>query len=160
VSTRLEILKAPAPILRQKCRTIYAGQFDVDLHNLAGDMLATAKDARGQGLAANQVGCDLRLIVVDVRGYPPMSMCNPVIDWAKGEEVAKEGCLSIPGIKVPVKRATKIRVSWRNLAGEAKSGVFVDLIARCIQHEVDHLDGVLILDYAAESERQLLESEP
>lgn len=113
--------------------------------------MRAAKEPKGIGLAANQVGWTIRLIVTHVTGFEPLAMVNPVIEWAKGDAAADEMCLSEPGVKVRINRATKIRVNYQDVNGASHSLVARDLLARCIQHEIDHLDGKLISDHVSKA---------
>lgn len=146
----LSIIQAPNEVLRMKCEPVT--RFDRALGRLADDMLETIhstanSDPKGIGLAANQVSHTLRLIVMHVPGWPPMAMCNPVIVSAKGEDSRIEQCLSEPGVKVRITRARKIRVSYQDVNGQPHMLDARELLATCIQHEMDHLEGKLISDY-------------
>lgn len=148
---KLTIVKAPAKILRAICRPI--DKFDGNLRSLAAgmfDLLNRETNPKGIGLAANQVGQAVRLITIHVPGFHPVAMCNPEIEWAKGEDNGLEMCLSEPGAKVWIKRASKIKVKYQDLDGNPQSLTARDLFARCIQHELDHLEGRLISDYLAD----------
>jgi peptide deformylase len=120
-------------------------------------MVAIMHDARGVGLAANQIGHLRRLLVLKPveEDVPAVALCNPSIDWRSDEEeVATEGCLSIGEIVVEVPRAVSIRVTAQDLAGNEVSLEADGYEARVIQHEVDHLDGVLILDRTTSEQRR------
>ncbi len=110
------------------------------------DMLETMRQAKGIGLAATQIGLLHRMIVADI-GEGEVELINPVIYFQEGEAIAEEGCLSLPGIRIPVRRALRIGVSGLNRYGEPVDLTLENLLARVIQHEVDHLDGVLIKDH-------------
>jgi peptide deformylase len=140
----LEIVKVPNPILTQK--TALVKKIDADLVQLVSDMIQTCKKANGIGLAAPQIGKSLRLCIIDLEhaGLQPFALVNPVIkkkSWKKID--MEEGCLSIPGVYGIVKRPEKITVKAKNLNGEDVSFQADGLLARVIQHEVDHLDGIL-----------------
>lgn len=127
---------------------------------MAGAMLDTLHDAPGVGLAAPQVGEGIRLIVVDVSvGKDPEQahfLVNPEIESAQGERIAEEGCLSLPGVSEKIRRHEAVRVRARNLAGEE---VLLDargVLAFALQHEIDHLDGRLILDRLNKTKRALI----
>jgi peptide deformylase len=144
---RLTIVTTPHKVLRTIAEPIQ--HFDSDNWEQMGQEMLRLIDKIGIGLAANQVGLTKRLIVTAVPGFEPTIMCNPEIVWKKGFAIAEEGCLSEPGIKVKVARATKIRVSYQKTDGTAVEQTFQNhLLARCIQHEIDHINGVLISDYA------------
>src|SRR5579859_7903124 len=141
----LKILQAPDPMLRKVCEPVT--KFEPELKIVAKEMFAAmhaCTEPKGIGLAANQVGFAIRLIVTRVPGYLEEALCNPVIEWAKGEVMSDEQCLSEPGVRVKVKRASKIRVKYQDLAGKPQSLTARDLLARCIQHEIDHLNGILL----------------
>lgn len=131
--------------------------FDASLAQLAQDMLATMYDAPGRGLAGPQVGAMQRIFVMDCSwkdGTPePQVMINPEILEASGAETREEGCLSVPGLLVPVTRPDRIRLRWQDLGGVTREGIFEGIAATCVQHERDHLDGLLHLDRAAPADR-------
>ena len=142
----LDILLEGDPRLRQKATRIRAA--DESLRRLSADMYETMLAAPGVGLAAPQIGEPARVIAVDVRGHPKadtdnglLVLANPRIILAEGSEVAREGCLSIPDLTANVRRATSVVV--QHDAGSVRSLGFE---ARCLQHELDHLDGILFLD--------------
>ncbi|MEN2984790.1 MAG: peptide deformylase [Dictyoglomaceae bacterium] len=139
----LKILTIENPILRKKAKKIE--RIDEEVKKLAEDMLETMKSYNGVGLAATQIGKNLRLIVVnyDEKDY---IFINPEIIKKEGENIDIEGCLSIPGVEIPVKRADKILLKYQNLKGRELTMEATDLFARIIQHEIDHLDGILIID--------------
>lgn len=145
----LDIVQHPNTVLRQVCGPVTS--FDDGLRKLAADMLDTMYDAPGRGLAAPQVGVPLRLFVMDVAwktGAPePMVMVNPDVLEASAETVLiEEGCLSIPGIPCPVVRPSTIRLRWHDLDGKVTEATLEGALARCAQHELDHLDGILCID--------------
>ena len=147
---RLDIRVAPDPVLRATCSAIET--FDANLATLASDMLDTMYDAPGRGLAAPQIGETLRLFVMDATwkdGVPtPMVFCNPRITRRSDtKSAADEACLSIPGVSTLVMRPEDIDLSWQDLDGQSHQASFSGFEARCIQHEADHLDGVLCTDY-------------
>jgi peptide deformylase len=147
----LPIRTVPDPVLRTKCRPVE--RFDDELARLARDMVETMRAAPGVGLAANQIGSEVRLAVVDVSaGEDPdelLVLVNPEITAAEGRELDLEGCLSIPGLTDKVERAQSIEVTAQDLAGERVELAASGYLARAIQHEVDHLDGVLFVDRLA-----------
>lgn len=137
------------PILRKTSKEV--SKFDDRLKILIDDMFETMDEAPGVGLAAPQVGILKRVIVVDDReeeNRKRMCMINPVITRKEGEDCDIEGCLSVPLKQGSVKRATDIDVEYMNLQGEKKSLNAREYFARIIQHEVDHLDGILFTDKA------------
>lgn len=139
------------PILRKKSKIV--ANFNNRLEVLIDDMYETMDVAYGVGLAAPQVGILKKLIVVDNRDEEENKrfyMLNPVILEKEGEEISMEGCLSIPGKQGTVKRAKNIKVKYNDLTGEEKIMEAEDFLARIIQHEMDHLDGILYTDKAIE----------
>ncbi len=129
-----------------KTRAAPVESFDDSLNRLTQDMLATMRDNEGVGLAANQVGRLKRVFVAAIEDEEYV-IVNPVLtDWSETTESVPEGCLSIPGILVDVERPTGVTVSGQDLSGTPLQIRASDLLARVLQHEVDHLDGVLILD--------------
>lgn len=147
--TVLPILLLPDPRLRQTCAPVT--DFDASLRRLAEDMLDTMYAAPGRGLAGPQVGAMQRIFVMDVGwkdGRPSPLVClNPVIRDSAGTVVNAEGCLSIPDRPVRIERPALIRLEWQDLAGRNCEGFFEGFAAVCAQHERDHLDGILCIDY-------------
>jgi peptide deformylase len=148
-------------VLREKSRRVEA--VTDGIREIVKEMLSTMYSNNGLGLAAEQVGRDEALCIVDVpdkyekesdagdpQGNPgvemPLVLINPVITASEGEITAEEGCLSFPGIYTPVKRFAKVTVSYMNLDGETVDVSVRGLLARAVQHELDHLDGVLLVD--------------
>ena len=151
---QLTILHFPDPRLRTRARPVAA--ITSDIQQLAADMLETMYAAPGIGLAATQVGVDQRLMVVDVseKGSEPRVFINPEILAREGHETMQEGCLSVPGVFEEVERAERIRVRSLNLEGRLAEFDADGLLAVCIQHEIDHLDGKLFVDYLSELKRR------
>jgi peptide deformylase len=123
------------------------------LHNLLDDLTHTMRDAPGVGLAAPQIGEAVRIVVVDVTEHPRATSSNglivlvdPSVTKAEGSEVAREGCLSIPDLTANVRRATDITVVGRTSSGDPRRLESEGFEARCLLHEIDHLDGILFLD--------------
>ena len=145
----LPILHLPDARLRQVCAAV--DYFGPSLAQLTRDMLETMYVAKGRGLAAPQVGVMQRVFVMDVawkEGPPrPLICINPVIKDASGVAVNTEGCLSIPDRPVRIERPAVVRLAWQDLAGRDCEGFFEGFAATCVQHERDHLDGVLCIDY-------------
>ncbi|MEJ6396941.1 peptide deformylase [Yoonia sp. 208BN28-4] len=147
--TVLTIRLIPDDVLRQVCRPVDV--FGVDLAALADDMLETMYAAPGRGLAAPQVGITQRLFVMDAywkTGDPnPQIFVNPVIvERSDAMLTQPEGCLSIPGDLTDVTRPDAVTVEWQDVTGAPHRGTFDGFAAACIQHEADHLDGILITD--------------
>jgi peptide deformylase len=142
------IVLYPDPILRQRCRPVE--RFDAGLRRLAAEMVETLHAAPGLGLAAPQVGSDLRLFVVDLSvGEDPAALhflVNPVLVAESGSQVDAEGCLSIPGLTERVVRPAEVRFTALGLDGLPFELAGSGLLARALCHELDHLDGVLFVD--------------
>lgn len=148
----LRIRQLGDPVLRERSRPVV--QFDASLRRLAEDMAETMYDAPGVGLAANQIGRALRLFVWDDQtGEGWHAVANPEIELLEGEEEYDEGCLSIPGLYYPVKRAMKVWAEGFDTGGQAVTIEAEELLARVLQHEVDHLNGVLFIDRLDEEHR-------
>lgn len=139
----LEIRTVGDPVLKQEAKEV--ARITKKTVKLVDDMLETMYEANGVGLAAPQVGVAERIVVLDV-GEGPLVLINPVITKADGEEIDVEGCLSIPERWVYVKRAQQVEVRGLNEKGKNVRIQAEGLLARALQHELDHLDGVLILD--------------
>jgi peptide deformylase len=143
----MEILHHPSPVLRSRAAVVNV-ETDAELRDLIRSMAETMYEESGIGLAAPQVGVDKRVIVFDVDDRLA-ALCNPVIVEASEETtVDDEGCLSVPGITVPVSRSTRVVCAGLTVEGREITVEAEDLLARVLQHEIDHLDGVLILDRA------------
>ncbi len=132
--------------------------FDDDLRKLADDMFDTMYEADGIGLAAPQVGVSKRLFVMDVRepDAEAAAVVNPVIVERSGSERGEEGCLSLPGLVGVVERATRIVMEGQDLDGRPLRIEASNLVARCVLHEIDHLDGVLFIDRVSPISRKML----
>ena len=142
----LKVRKYGDPVLRRRASEV--GEITPEIRKLVDDMVETMYDEVGIGLAAPQVGVSLRLVVMaDDASREARALVNPVIVERDGERTAEEGCLSIPGVFAPVSRAARVRLEARDLDGALVSLEGRDLLARVLQHEVDHLDGVLFIDH-------------
>ena len=148
------IVRYPSPILKQRCAEVTPG---ADLERIAADLVDTMRgQPRCVGLAAPQIGEAVRLVAIDVTGHPKADSChglvvlaNPVIATAEGDELGREGCLSIPDLTGNVRRATVVRIE-ATLPDGAPIAVEANAFeARVLQHELDHLDGILFLDRIA-----------
>lgn len=154
------ILIHPDPRLKKLCEPI--SQITPELGALAEDMLETMYDAPGIGLAAPQIGVTRRLIVMDCVKEPgsdprPMVLLNPEITWASEDlSTYEEGCLSIPDQYAEVDRPAEVRVRWLALDGTTQEEQFSGLWATCVQHEIDHLNGKLFIDYLGPLKRQMI----
>ncbi len=141
----LDIRKEGDPVLRQKAAPVAV--IDDEMRQLAADMLETMYSAPGVGLAAPQVGVAVRLIVVD-DGSGPHTLFNPVVVSRWGEVCEEEGCLSVPGVLGRVRRAAQVEVAAHDRSGRRVLVRGDDLLSIILQHETDHLDGVLFTDKA------------
>jgi len=153
---RLPILEYPDPRLRISAEPVT--DVDDEIRSLVSDMLETIYAAPGIGLAASQVNVHKRVLVVDISEArnEPYCLINPEITWSEGQISGEEGCLSIPDVYDVVERAQRIGVQALNPQGETMEFEAEDLLAVCIQHEIDHLDGKLFVDYLSELKRQRL----
>ena len=146
------------PVLRTKAKDVT--EFDDTLRRLVEDMFETMAAYQGVGLAANQVGVLQRVFVVDVpvgeNERVRRAIVNPVLDGADGSDTAEEGCLSMPGIYEDVKRRERVRVQALDLDGDEVEMDADGWVARILQHEIDHLDGVLFIDRIGPMRRALL----
>ncbi len=150
----LNILEYPDPRLRTQATPV--DRVDDSVRRLIDDLFETMYAAPGVGLAASQVNVHKRIIVVDVSEErdTPYAFVNPTIDVLEGEQESEEGCLSVPGFYELVKRAEHIRVHALNREGEAFELEADGMLAVCIQHECDHLEGKLFVDYISGLKRQ------
>jgi len=133
-----------------------------EIRCLCDDMVETMTAAHGVGLAANQVGVCLRVITLDTgseKESAPIVIINPTINGLEGEDVAEEGCLSVPGFYESIKRAKKAVVSGEDIEGNAFQVECNGLLARAVQHEVEHLDGILFIDHLSPVKKQLFKRE-
>jgi peptide deformylase len=154
--TKLVILEYPDTRLRKKAEAV--AHVDDALRQLADDMLETMYAANGVGLAATQVDVHKRMIVLDASESrdKPLVLINPELLSAEGKAVSEEGCLSLPGIYDKLARATQIRVRALGTDGQSFEMDANGLLAVCIQHEIDHLEGKVFVDYLSELKRQLI----
>jgi len=154
IMATLDILRFPDPRLRNKAKTV--GSVNESIAQLADNLLETMYSAPGIGLAATQVNVAKRVIVVDISENQdePRVLINPELLETTGTEEMEEGCLSVPGFYEKVKRAEKIRVRALGRDGEAFEEEMDGLLAVCVQHEIDHLDGKLFVDYLSNLKRQ------
>lgn len=150
----LEVLHYPDPRLRHKAVALEA--IDPAVHNLAADMIETMYAQNGIGLAATQVNVSRRLVVIDLSPdkSSPIVLVNPEIIAASGVEEMQEGCLSVPDVFESVERADRIRYRYLTLDNEQVEAEADGLLAVCIQHEIDHLDGKLFIDYLSPLKRK------
>ena len=155
MAKKLQILIFPDPRLRKIAEKIT--KFDKSLQNLADDMLLTMYDANGIGLAATQVNRHVRLVVMDISDNrdDPRIFVNPSYRVLKDHNLFEfeEGCLSIPGFNETIARPDRIELIWQDISGKEHSDSPEGLLTVCIQHEIDHLDGKLMVDYVSALKR-------
>jgi peptide deformylase len=154
-----EVLVAPDPRLKVKARKVET--FDAELKTLLDDMVETMYAAKGIGLAAPQIGVSLRALVMDLaredEDASPRKFVNPEIVWASDEEVpCEEGCLSVPGQYAEVTRPQRVRVRYQDESGVRHELDCDGMLAVCIQHEMDHLEGVLFVDHLSALKRNMM----
>jgi len=153
----LRILHYPEPLLKQKSQPVT--EFTDELRQLAEDMAETMYDAPGVGLAAPQIGVLKRLIVIDCSPSDQpndlLIAVNPEIVATEGESLEEEGCLSVPGFWANVNRAAKVRMRYQDVAGNTLEREAEGLLAICMQHEIDHLEGILFVDRLSPLKRSL-----
>ncbi|RME36051.1 MAG: peptide deformylase [Gammaproteobacteria bacterium] len=150
----LELLHHPDPRLRTRAAPVE--RVDDEVRQLAADMLETMYAAPGIGLAATQVNVHRRVVVIDISEGrdQPLCLVNPEIVEKRGEEEMEEGCLSVPGVYERVRRAEFVRATYLDLEGEPREIATDGLLAVCIQHELDHLEGRLFVDYLSTLKQQ------
>lgn len=154
------ILIHPDPRLKKRCDPVT--EITDDLRETAADMLQTMYDAPGVGLAGPQVGLMTRILVMDCVKDPeatprPMVLLNPEITWtSEALNTYEEGCLSVPDQYADVTRPAEVKVRWLGLDGREAEEHFTGLWATCVQHEIDHLNGKLFIDYLTPLKRQLI----
>jgi peptide deformylase len=159
--TKLPIRIIPDPVLRQKAHPI--AHVDKHVALLMDDMLESMYKGNGIGLAANQVGALERIITVDVseerNGDKALLMANPEIIWRDPNAIFtyNEGCLSIPGQYADVTRPKRVRIVYLDQNGKKQELEAEDLLSQCIQHEIDHLDGILFIDHLSQLKRSMIE---
>lgn len=146
----LEIKKAGDTVLKEICQPV--AKIDNKIRRLLDDMAETMYEANGVGLAAPQVGLAIRVVVIDV-GNGLLELINPAIIEREGTAIDTEGCLSIPDIFGEVERSSKVTVEFTNRRNKKQQVTGEGLLARCFQHELDHLDGVLFIDRALSIQR-------
>lgn len=138
------VVKIPDPVLRKVAAPVE--RIDKKIDEFISTMVNSMKAANGVGLAAPQLGKSLRIIVIAPAGSKPMVLINPVITAMEGEAIGEEGCLSIPGLYGDVKRAHKVTVEANDRRGKPMAYEMEGMAARIVQHEVDHLEGILFID--------------
>ena len=157
----LEVLTFPNPFLKTTCLAVTT--FDSNLKVLLEQMAETMYDSVGIGLAATQIGSDQRMFVMDVEQdeedgtRKPIFLVNPVIVKIEGEQVMEEGCLSVPEFRADVVRGRELDLEYQDETGAKKKLHAFGLTAVCIQHEMDHLDGVLFIDHLSPLRRKMIQ---
>jgi peptide deformylase len=158
---KLKIMKYGSDVLRKVAQPVE--EITDEVRRLVEDMLDIMYDSDGVGLAAPQVGVSKRIIVIDVGPYDlscePIALVNPEVVILAGQVDAEEGCLSLPGIKGDVKRAETVTVEALSLDGKKIRTEAADLFARALQHEIDHLDGILFIDHLGRLKHQLIKKQ-
>ncbi len=154
-----EILVEPNQILRKK--SLLVDRVDEDLQKLMNDMLETMYAAPGIGLAAIQIGVPKRVIVLDLSGKDkpknPMYFVNPeIIKKSENNSTYEEGCLSVPGQFAEIVRPDKCKIKYLDYYGESKEIEAEGMLATCIQHEIDHLEGILFIDYLSKLKKSMI----
>ena len=154
----LDILTYPDPRLRTVAKKVE--KFDKSLQDLSENMLYTMYEADGIGLAASQVDVHIRLIVMDISETrdEPLIFVNPEVEILENKShfSFKEGCLSVPGFYEEISRPDKIKLSWQDVDGKSHKSFPEGLLTVCIQHEIDHLEGKLMVDYVSRLKRERL----
>ena len=155
----LPIVIAPDKHLKAVAKPV--GTVNDEVRRLAADMLETMYAAPGIGLAAPQIGRQLRIVVMDLaeKDEPPqpLTLINPEILWASEERaVYNEGCLSLPEMYADIERPARVRFTYLDAAGKARTREADGLLATCVQHEIDHLNGVLFVDYLSLVKRNII----
>jgi len=154
-----EVIKYPDPVLSKPGETVTV--FDADTEQLVEEMFDSMYAAQGIGLAAPQIGISKRITVIDVsfkeRPEDKLALINPVILDKTGKQVEEEGCLSLPEIREKVTRAAWVKVRAQNVKGETFEVEGEELLARALQHEIDHLNGILFIDHLSRLKRDLVQ---
>ena len=147
----LSILTLPEPILRQKSKRVK--NIDGSVWKLAADMIETMHAASGVGLAAPQVGVPWRVIVIGMPGEEDFVLINPEVVRRSGERLVTEGCLSVPGYFGEIQRAQRVTVKGKDLSGKETRIKAEELLAQALEHEIDHLNGVLYIDHLGSTDK-------
>ena len=153
----LAIRHLPDPVLRQKAKRVPT--IDKSIHRLIDDMMETLQQANGVGLAAPQIGVSLRVVVLKMPEEGPIAIINPEIVKRSGEREIVEGCLSLPGYAGEIKRSISVTIKGLNRQGKAIRIRATGLMAQTLEHELDHLNGILYIDHI-ESHDKLYKIEP
>lgn len=156
---KLDIINVPDPLLKNLSDPV--GQVDDDLRRLMDDMIETMYAAPGIGLAAIQVAVPKRVIVLDTEGddeeRKPLFLVNPEVTWESPEfNIYNEGCLSVPEHYAEVERPASVKVKYLDYNGKEQEDLMEGLMATCVQHEIDHLNGVVFIDYLSRLKRNMI----
>ncbi len=154
----LPILRFPDPRLKKIAQPVTV--FDEKLRQLVADMAETMYEAPGIGLAATQVDVHRRVVVIDVSEEKNQLLVfiNPELSQCEGSQVGEEGCLSVPGIYDKVERAERVTINYRDLDGQPQTMAADELLAVCIQHEIDHLNGIVFVDHLSQLKQGRIKS--
>lgn len=154
----LKIRTDPDPILRMKAKKV--SSLDSSVQKLIDDMIQTMQSAPGVGLAANQVGVPLRIVVIQMPDEEPFVLVNPEVVEKSGQRQVVEGCLSVPGYQAEITRSEKVKIRARDRHGKIiRKKASNSLLANCMEHEIDHLNGILYIDYLSDPKNQMVEVE-
>jgi peptide deformylase len=148
----------PDPVLRQKSKKV--SKVDKSIQQLIDDMIETMRAASGVGLAANQIGVPLKIAVIEIPGEEVIILVNPEIIKKEGERTIGEACLSVPGYHGEIKRAVRVKVKARDKQGRNIRVKGEEFLAQALEHEIDHLNGILYIDRVEPDTLQKLEPEP
>lgn len=155
----LNIIEVPHPVLRKKAKEVPPDEINESMEQFIQNMIDTMREAPGVGLAAPQVSVSKRIIVVDVsreyEGKSPFGLINPVIVEKSGEGTIEEGCLSIPEFRAEIPRAKKVKVEYLDPKGNSQVIEDEDFLAVVLQHEIDHLNGITMLDHVSPMKREM-----
>ena len=154
----LPILRFPDPRLKKVAQPV--AQIDASIRKLVADMAETMYEAPGIGLAATQVDVHKRVVVIDVSEEKNnlLAFINPTLSHCEGAQIGEEGCLSVPGIYDKVERAERVTIHYQDLDGKEQKMAAEGLLAVCIQHEIDHLDGIVFVDHLSQLKQGRIKS--
>ena len=147
----LQIRTLPDPVLRQKAKRVT--KIDGSIRKLIDDMIDTMRAASGAGLAAPQIGVSLRIAVIELPEEEVITLINPQVIKRTGERVLEEGCLSVPGYRGEIKRAVTVKVKAQDRQGKEFRLKGEELLAQALEHEIDHLNGILYIDHIESLEK-------
>lgn len=152
----LPILQFPSPLLKITAKPV--DNFNQELEKIVTDMFETMYSEQGLGLAATQVNIDKRILVLDIsdNGTSPLTVINPKISGAEGSLTWEEGCLSFPGVYAKVKRSASIDIEYQDIKGNMQTLHANELTAICIQHEIDHLNGITFYDHLSNLKKSMI----